>query len=243
MGADSKISWCDHTFNPWVGCTKVSAGCDYCYAESWAKRSGLVEWGPGAPRRRTKTWGDPIKWNREAEKKGVRYRVFCASLADWLDVEVDPVWRADLLDLIRETPNLDWLLLTKRHKLLWDFVDAYQVIPNARLGMTVEDSHAADMRMPVLHRVKRRGWNTFISYEPAIDRLAWGSAWWDSCDWLICGAESGPKRRPFDENWARDARDACRHYGIPFLYKQIIRDGRKVELPELDGRTWEEFPF
>src|SRR5690606_13196336 len=75
-----------------------------------------INWGPGAPRRRTyaSNWNNPIRWNAEAERLGVRYRVFCASLADWLDNEVPVEWLADLLDLIRRTPNLDWLLLTKR---------------------------------------------------------------------------------------------------------------------------------
>ena len=133
---NSNIEWTDHTFNPWTGCTKVSPGCAHCYAESWAKRSGTVQWGPGKPRRRTKTWGDPVKWNREAEAtqldltqrqkisdprneqpeiwKARRPRVFSASLADWLDDEVPIEWLADFLKLIHATPNLDWLLLTKR---------------------------------------------------------------------------------------------------------------------------------
>lgn len=116
MSENTKIEWCDHTFNPWTGCTKVSPGCAHCYAESWSKRSGIVEWGPGKPRKRTSeaNWEKPLKWDKEAAAKGVRYRVFCASLADWLDDEVPIEWLVDLLDLIFKTPNLDWLLLTKR---------------------------------------------------------------------------------------------------------------------------------
>lgn len=129
MSENSKIEWTDHTFNPWTGCTKVSPGCANCYAESWSKRSGAVKWGKGQPRRRTKTWGDPVKWNREAADDydealhdfsddtfvaPPRPRVFCASLADWLDDEVPIAWLADLLKLIHATPHLDWLLLTKR---------------------------------------------------------------------------------------------------------------------------------
>lgn len=117
MGDNTKIEWADHTFNPWIGCTKVGPGCDHCYASDWDKRwNGAEHWGPGAPRRRTKhqNWARPLEWNREAEEKGIRYRVFCASLADVFDNEVDPSWRADLFYLIYITPNLDWLLLTKR---------------------------------------------------------------------------------------------------------------------------------
>src|ERR1700722_20569696 len=113
MSANSKIEWTDHTFNPWIGCTKVSPACDNRYAEIWAKRSGLVEW--GGPRRRTSaaTWREPIKLHA-AVPEGQRERVFCASLADVFDNEVPQTWRDDLFTLIAATPRFDWLLLTKR---------------------------------------------------------------------------------------------------------------------------------
>lgn len=142
MADRTEIAWCDSTFNPWEGCTKVGPGCDHCYAEARNARFGggtAGNWGPGAPRRRTTEayWRQPLQWNREAfyecatcgwrghTKYGpavcceeparvVRRRVFCASLADVFDNEVDPQWRADLFELICATPNLDWLLLTKR---------------------------------------------------------------------------------------------------------------------------------
>jgi protein gp37 len=90
MGKDSSISWTDHTFNPWIGCTKVSFGCDHCYAESdFDYREHRVKWGTGMPRSRTtSTWRNPVKWNREAAATGYRPRVFCASLADVFDNEV-----------------------------------------------------------------------------------------------------------------------------------------------------------
>lgn len=123
MSENTKIEWCDHTFNPWEGCQKVGPGCDHCYAETRNARFGggvAVNWGPGAPRRRTSpaNWRKPLGWNAaHAEffaRHGRRQRVFCASLADVFDNEVDPAWRADLFALIQKTPNLDWLLLTKR---------------------------------------------------------------------------------------------------------------------------------
>jgi len=140
MGAETKIQWCDYTFNPWEGCTKVSPGCAHCYAETRNARFGggtAPNWGKGAPRRRTSihNWNEPRRWDRAADaqlaafnrevavsfghlddmmEEPRRPRVFCASLADWLDDEVPIEWLADLLALIRETPHLDWLLLTKR---------------------------------------------------------------------------------------------------------------------------------
>jgi protein gp37 len=142
MAENSNIEWTDHTFNPWIGCTKVSPGCANCYAEMLMDtRYGRVKWGKGQPRVRTSeaNWKLPLKWDREAAiaqlewralvkhfsdgpadavargfPRPSRPRVFCASLADWLDEEVTVEWLADLLDLIHRTPNLDWLLLTKR---------------------------------------------------------------------------------------------------------------------------------
>lgn len=119
MVEDTKIEWAHHTLNPWEGCTKVGPGCDNCYAENRNARFGggtATNWGPGAPRRRTSdaNWRKPLQWDKRAAAEGVRYRVFCASLADWLDNEVPIAWLVDLLDLIRQTPHLDWLLLSKR---------------------------------------------------------------------------------------------------------------------------------
>jgi protein gp37 len=113
---NTKIEWTHHTFNPWIGCTKVSPGCAHCYAETLNKRMGWTEWGDKGERHRTSAanWNEPLRWQREAEKTGQRFRVFCASLADWLDKKAPVEWLADLLTLIQRTPNLDWLLLTKR---------------------------------------------------------------------------------------------------------------------------------
>jgi len=123
MSENTKIEWADHTFNPWEGCQKVGPGCDHCYAETRNARfagGAAVNWGPGAPRRRTSAanWRKPLAWEKAHAEffaaHGRRQRVFCASLADVFDNSVDPQWRFDLMRLIEQTPNLDWLLLTKR---------------------------------------------------------------------------------------------------------------------------------
>jgi protein gp37 len=123
MSENTKIEWCDHTFNPWEGCQAVSPGCDHCYAEARNARFGggqAVNFGPGAPRRRTNAanWARTLKWNAQAYAfmvtHGRRQRVFCASLADVFDNQVPGQWRMDLFKLIADTPNLDWLILTKR---------------------------------------------------------------------------------------------------------------------------------
>ena len=120
MAENSKIAWTDHTFNPWIGCTKVGRGCDGCYAEVWDARYGGAlgspHWGPGAPRRRTtvQNWNKVRRWERDAKASGQRPRVFCASLADVFDNEVPHEWRADLWALIADCPSLDWIIVTKR---------------------------------------------------------------------------------------------------------------------------------
>lgn len=117
MTKNTKIEWADHTFNPWIGCTKVSPACDHCYAENMMDtRLKVVKCGAGQERKRTSesNWQQPLKWNSEAERLGVRYRVFCSSLADVFDNAVPAEWRYDLFNLIISTQHLDWLLLTKR---------------------------------------------------------------------------------------------------------------------------------
>ena len=114
---NSNIEWTDHTFNPWIGCQKVSIGCDHCYAETMMDhRFHKVQWGPHGIRKRTSVanWGYPFRWARDAARRGKSSRVFCASLADVFDNKADAAWRMDLFDLIRMTPELDWQLLTKR---------------------------------------------------------------------------------------------------------------------------------
>jgi protein gp37 len=125
MAETTNIEWATSTFNGWIGCTKVSPACRGCYAADYGHRFG-VEWGKGKPRRRTSEgkWREPLTWNRKAAREGTRPRVFCSSLADWLDDEVPAEWLADLLSLVAETPHLDWLLLTKRPHLWRERLDA-----------------------------------------------------------------------------------------------------------------------
>lgn len=150
---------------------KVSPACAHCYAEAWAKRSGLVEWGSGKPRRRTSiaNWGKPIRWDKEAAAAGVRARVFCASLADVFDNEVPTAWREDLWDLIEDTPNLDWLLLTKRignarGMVPWRWGDDWP--RNIWLGATIANQEEADRDIGKLLATPAR--IHFLSVEPML---------------------------------------------------------------------------
>jgi protein gp37 len=157
MGKDSKIEWTHHTFNPWIGCTKVSPACDNCYAEVWDKRFGGEHWGPKAPRRLTseQNWHQPLKWNKEAEAAGERRRVFCASLADVFDNQAPEGAQERLWGLIKKTPWLDWLLLTKRPQNIERMLpsDWGKGYPNVWPGVTVENQDEANRRTPLLLRV------------------------------------------------------------------------------------------
>ena len=224
MGENSKIEWTDHTFNPWVGCTKVSAGCKNCYAESLMTRKPrwADTWGPQGKRIRTSkaNWRKPFIWNSQAEQDGKRYKVFCGSLCDICEYKDDQPelddWRGDLFGIIDQTPMLDWLLLTKRPE------DAPYAVPawdNVWWGISVENQEQANKRIPELLKVPAR--IRFLSCEPLLGPVNLQIDYWlTGIDWVIVGGESGPNRRPMDLGWARSIRDQCQAAGIPFFGKQ-----------------------
>lgn len=187
MAADSKIEWTDHTFNPWIGCTKVSTaatgggGCDNCYAEMSTparvlRSQGAETWGTAAPRIRTSAanWKMPLRWDAQHDaffaQHGRRQRVFCASLADVFDNAVDPQWRADLFDLIYATPHLDWLLLTKRignvARMVVDRGMPGRLPSNVWLGATIVNQAEADRDIPKLQDTQASV--RFLSMEPLL---------------------------------------------------------------------------
>lgn len=177
MGENSAIEWTNHTFNPWVGCTKVSPGCDHCYAEGWAKRSGLVTWGDARRRTSPGNWRKPLKWNAEAGD--ARPRVFCASLADVFDNQVPLEWRTDLFRLIQATPNLDWLLLTKRIANVERAIGIMgddELPKNVWLGITVVNQEEADRDIPKLLRVPAA--IRFLSVEPMLSMISLDAEQW-----------------------------------------------------------------
>ena len=178
MAADSKIEWCDATFNPWVGCTKISTACDHCYAESWAKRTGGAHLWQGERRRTTASnWQQPVKWNRDAERAGIRRRVFCASLADVFDNQVPDAWRRDLWHLVSRTPHLDWQLLTKRPQNIAMMLPDESIgapawgngWPNVWLGTTVANQEEAVRNIPHLLAISAA--KRFLSCEPLLGPL------------------------------------------------------------------------
>lgn len=239
---NSGISWTHHTFNPWIGCTKISDGCDHCYAErDWDHRKGLVSWGSGKPRHRTgpANWQQPIRWDDACRRQGIRQRVFCASLADVFDPEVPDVWREDLFALIKRTPNLDWLLLTKRVGLMAaffrDFRDAQWPWPHVSLGTSIE-SQGFNWRGTKLAAIPAA--RRFVSVEPMLGPIG-DEMWIQAVHEVIVGGESGPESRSIKPDWIRELRDNCMARGTGFCFKQwgdgYSRDIHSHQLHLLDA--------
>ncbi len=250
MGEATKIEWCHHTFNPWIGCTKVAPECTHCYAEDlMANRWKKVEWGDKGERKRTTTWKDPLKWNKAAEKAGERRRVFCASLADVFEDKPELVqWRKELFALIDQTPWLDWLLLTKRPENIRQMWEGTKRRNNVWLGTSCGHSDSL-MRIPQLLMCRKLSPVLFLSAEPLLERInltrieapaelqkspsgglcanalmsddARYFQFHGQLDWVIVGGESGRNARRCETDWIRFIVRQCRNAGVPCFVKQL----------------------
>lgn len=243
MAENSAISWTTHTFNPWMGCTKVSPACDGCYAEALMDtRYGKVSWGRGEDRKRTapSNWRQPLRWNRQAAEAGARPFVFCASLADVFDNEVDEVWRHDLFDLIEATPHLVWLLLTKRIGNVLRMTDVMRhgsrarLPANAAVGATMANQEEYDRDRMKLWAVKqdREPLFTFASFEPLLGLVILDR---HAPDWIITGGETDQghhRARPSNPQWFRRLRDQSAELCRVYHHKQ---NGEWASVSEVEG--------
>lgn len=240
MGETTGIAWTDHTFNAWVGCQHAGPGCDHCYAETLVTQRMSRDF---AERRRTTPgyWQQPRKWDRVAAAFG-RKRVFCCSLADVFDNQAPDAWRADLWALVRETPNLDWQIVTKRignaaKMLPPDWGDGY---PNVWLIATVVTQAEAERDIPKLLRTKARVRG--LSIEPQLEAIDLRFTYDDDegaylpypwfpgmkeptgkLHWVITGGESGKVgvAREYRVAWARALIAQCRAAGVACFVKQL----------------------
>ena len=221
MGQHTKIQWTDHTFNPWIGCQKASTGCENCYAETYAMRFSPNHWGPHQTRRPAAeiTWTKPRHWNKTAERTGRRAKVLCASLADVFDSQGPSDLRNRLWQLVRETPHLDWQVLTKLPQNLPAMLpDTFpQDYPNLWLGISAENQEEYDRRWPLLAHAPAT--ILFVAYEPALGPLTVLNHD-PKPDWLIWAGESGRKARTMNAQWARNITAECLQLQIPVYAKQ-----------------------
>jgi protein gp37 len=233
MGENSRIEWCTHTFNPWIGCAKISPGCAHCYAETETfttvqRSKGRELWGALAERHVTadSNWAMPLRWDRAAWKQGVRPRVFCASLADVFEDRADLMApRARLFHLIDRTPHLDWLLLTKRPENVLRLYGCHGVPrpwvesppPNVWVGASIEDRKRARERLPHLRKIPAA--LRFLSVEPLLEEIE--DLDLEGIHWVIVGGESGAKARSCVFDWIRTIIAQCRAAGVPVFDKQV----------------------
>jgi len=236
MSDTTKIQWADATWNPWLGCSKVSEGCANCYITSSApfRVRGLKH---GQPRQRTSPayWRQPLRWNKNAIIAGTRPSIF-PSLCDWLDDEVPIEWLVDFLKLIYRTPNLEWLLLTKRPELFakrigqtpFDLWDEENPPRNVWLGVSVENQAMADKRIQQLRKIPAK--IHFLSVEPLLGPVSLLYSTFDGSesfhnmawiDWVILGGESGPNARPCNIGWIGDVLAECQGANVPCFVKQV----------------------
>lgn len=239
MAENSKIEWTKHTANLWWGCTRVHEGCDNCYAETLAKRWDFHLWGNDSGRRPIKgVWSDLAKYQRKAEESGEIHEVFVGSMMDLFEKPMPLIGKTGrtteylrdrfFIEVVPNTPNLLYLFATKRPSNIPKYIPfEWQANPpeNVMFGVSIANQKTADTLIPQLLQVKG---GLFLSIEPQlgpIDLLSY----LHGLHWIINGGESGPNRRRFDVNWARDIRDQCASMNVPFFMKQI---DKVLSIPE-----------
>lgn len=259
---DSKIPWTEYVFNPWIGCQKVSPGCLNCYAsDRWAPRAGRTGcYGPDGQRQRTAEayWRKPLAWNALAERDGTRPFVFCGSFCDIFEwniiygpgvtfgVESSDVL-SDLWNLIEQTPNLQWLLLTKRPQNIdgsvpehWRLNGMSNVWPGVTICNRAEMMGTAKQFLG--SEFVQNSPKCFASFEPLLEEPYPVTEVYCRFDWVIAGCESGGKRRHVARAAFQTLRDCAAREGIPFFLKQMEINGKVVGMPKLDGKVWNQMP-
>lgn len=247
MGKETEISWTDSTFNPWWGCRKIAPGCDNCYAATFDHRLGGSHWKSEYKTMGPDYWKRPIKWNTKALKNNKRHRVFCGSMCDWADSMGPESEREKLWELIRKTPMIDWLLLTKRANriekcLPEDWGNGYD---NVWLGVTVEDRKFGLPRIDILRKIPAK--IRFLSVEPLLEDL--GLPNFDGINWIVSGGESGTGAREMKEDWLLGVQWHCKMQNVAFHFKQWgckTNDGANPNEKKggclLNGSEFKEWP-
>ncbi|AWN05062.1 hypothetical protein SEA_EASLEY_38 [Gordonia phage Easley] len=243
MADKSAIEWTEATWNPVTGCDRVSAGCDHCYAQTLAKRlkaMGSVKYqNDGDPR--TSGPGFGLTIHPQALDEPKRWRqprtVFVNSMSDLFHARVPIDFIRDVFDVMRETPQHTYQVLTKRSLRLRRVAEKLDWPENCWMGVSVESAEVLN-RVDHLREVPAAV--RFLSCEPLLGPLHGIDL--DGIGWVIAGGESGPNYRPIDVNWVRGIRDACTDADVAFFFKQWGGRTPKALGRELDGQLWDEMP-
>jgi protein gp37 len=238
MADHSAIEWTDATWNPVTGCTKISRGCDNCYAERFSERFRGVKGNPFEQGFDLRLWPEriehPLRWRRPR-------RIFVNSMSDLFHKVIPKAFIARVFETMEACPWHTFQVLTKRSSLMRDFVnDRYAGVlapPHIWLGVSVEDRQALSR---VEHLRQSNARVRFLSVEPLIGPV--GALELEGIHWVIAGGESGPGFRPVKPEWVREVRDQCLAAAVPLFFKQWGGVRPKSGGNILDGRTWLEYP-
>ena len=242
MTAVSRIEWTEQTWNPTVGCTKVSAGCANCYAKSMSKR--LQAMGTRGYENGFEITLLPYRLEEPLlRKKPTTY--FVNSMSDVFHEDVPFTYIEQIFEIIRKSPQHTFQILTKRAERMTNFFADRDVPPNAWMGVTVEDQESGLPRIQLLQRVNAKV--RMLSIEPLLESL--GTLNIEGIHWVIVGGESGPKARPMKKEWVEEIRIQCEENNVAFFFKQWggwgvdgIRRAKKLNGRELEGCIYSQMP-
>ncbi|WP_101675442.1 DUF5131 family protein [Alloalcanivorax mobilis] len=242
MSTYSDIEWTEQTWNPVTGCTKVSPGCKHCYAEVMARRLKAMNAAGYED-------GFALRLMPERLEQPLRRRkptvYFVNSMSDLFHEGVPDQYIDRVMEVISETPQHTYQILTKRAERIRDYYSSRPVPPNVWLGVSVEDRKYGLPRIPYLRSVAAKV--RFLSVEPLLEDL--GEFDLSGIDWVIVGGESGYKARPMKMEWVRNVQAECDAAQVPFFFKQWgvwgedgVKRSKKANGRLLDGRLYEEYP-
>ncbi|BDW96461.1 hypothetical protein MACH10_21460 [Thalassospira tepidiphila] len=245
MATNSAIEWTEATWNPVVGCAVISPGCTNCYAMRMARRleamgqkkyEGTTRISGGRPK-----WNGVVRVDEDSLKIPMTWRtgrmIFVNSMSDLFHEDVPFKFIQRVFEVMRETPQHTFQILTKRAERLEEVSSELAWPSNVWMGVSVENSDYV-YRIDHLRRTAAR--TKFLSLEPLIGPLS--NINLSEIDWVIAGGESGPGSRPMDPDWVRAIRDQCLAQGVAFHFKQWGGKNKKKTGRTLDGRTWDQFP-
>jgi len=241
----TKIEWTNETWNPIIGCNKISEGCKNCYAEKMAFRLANMEWNDDHRELNycnvidpdTKKWNGKTHLVKEALTKPLNWKkprmIFICSMGDLFHESVPFSWIMEVMDIIEDCPQHTFQILTKRPARMFQYFgsieqakkDGQKTLPNLWLGVTAENQEQANIRIPTLCKIPAT--KRFISCEPLLSDIdlecfsETGCPWEaiEDLDWVIAGGESGQHARPMHPDWVRSLRDQCQEAEVPFFFK------------------------